>query len=44
MDLNLSSDDLAFRGELRSFLAANLPADMRADKGVPFNKVPTGNR
>jgi len=21
-----------------------LPADMRADKGVPFNKVPTGNR
>jgi len=21
-----------------------LPADMRADKGLPFNKVPTGNR
>src|SRR4029077_18670231 len=21
-----------------------LPADMRADKGIPFNKVPTGNR
>ena len=29
MDLNLSSDDLAFRDELRSFLAAQLPADMR---------------
>ncbi len=29
MDLNLSPDDVAFRDELRSFLAANLPGDMR---------------
>ncbi len=29
MDLNLSADDLAFRDQLRSFLAADLPADIR---------------
>jgi alkylation response protein AidB-like acyl-CoA dehydrogenase len=29
VDLNLSTDDLAFRNELRSFLAAKLPSDMR---------------
>ena len=29
MDLNLSADDLSFRDELRSFLTAKLPADMR---------------
>ena len=29
MDFNLSSDDVAFRDELRSFLAARLPAEMR---------------
>jgi alkylation response protein AidB-like acyl-CoA dehydrogenase len=29
VDLNLSSDDVAFRDELQSFLAAKLPSDMR---------------
>ena len=29
MDLNLSSDDLAFRDGLRAFLAAKLPSDIR---------------
>ena len=29
MDLNLSADDLAFRERLRSFLAKELPADLR---------------
>ena len=32
MDLNYSPEELAFRDEVRSWLAANLPADLR-EKG-----------
>ena len=32
MDLNYSAEELAFRDEVRSWLAANLPAELK-DKG-----------
>jgi alkylation response protein AidB-like acyl-CoA dehydrogenase len=35
MDLNYSADELAFRDEVRSWLQANLPADLR-EKGERF--------
>ncbi|MGH7035456.1 MAG: acyl-CoA dehydrogenase family protein, partial [Stellaceae bacterium] len=35
MDLNYSADELAFRDEVRSWLQANLPADLR-EKGERY--------
>ena len=36
MDLSYSTEELAFRNEVRSWLAANLPADIR-DKVVGYH-------
>ena len=38
MDLSYSADELAFRDEVRGWLAANLPADIR-DKVVNYRSL-----